>query len=301
MILSHKITKWIFLISAILLPLLIICRHSSSSDNEFEDRLRDLFSRELGHTLIGAKPVSCEEWFWYRSTSPQSKEMVVDFLKRIFANNKTFILHINGCHSILIDITLVNKPLLKKTIQREKYLKNFIKNHYETIDNFFTKLQSSQCTIFERLYYDDRALGLVFGYGRTNSSYASRRMKIQHFLRYGKGFCGYFLRPIPHPGTITIAGFCTVPSPYTDLPQLSIKPSAGFNSLEEELDYLNSLMYKAQELGPPYLFEPPLFIAKRCEETNKLLRHYRKSTEKLVQIYFKRPFSQFLTEQIAQS
>ena len=299
MALSRKIRKWIviFLLPGIFLSLLIIYRHPLTPDNKLEDGLRELFSGELGHTLIGTKPVSCEDWFWYRSTTPQSKEEVIKFLKQIFANNKTFILHVNARHPIVVDITLIHKPLLKKTIQRERYLNNFIKNHYGTTGNFFEKLQSSPRNIFERLCYDDRALGLVFGYGRTNSEYASRIMKIHHFLRYGKGFCGYILRPFPNPGTITFSKFCTLPSPYTDLPQCNIRPSAGFLSLEEELEYLNGLEYVAQEFGPPHLFVPPYFIAKRCEETDELIKHYKKSTDRLAQIYLEKTFSQFLAEQ----
>lgn len=93
----------------------------------------------------------------------------------------------------------------------------------------------------------------------------------------------------------------TLSLPWATTPRDDIEPSAGFNSLEEELKYLNSLEYKAQEFGPPYLFEPPFFIAKRGKETNELLNHYKKSTEKLAQTYLEKPFSQFLTEQAARS
>ena len=108
-------------------------------------------------------------------------------------------------------------------------------------------------------------------------------------------------RPIPRPETIAIAGFCTLPLPWTVLPKRSIKPSAGFHSLEVELEYLDSLEHKTQKFGPPYLFEPPFFIAKRGKETNELLNHYKKSTEKLSQIYLKKSFSRFLTEINTQS
>lgn len=293
--------SFLFLFVAIPFAVFLIWPSASKADVEFENELRHLFSRELGHTLIGAKPVSDEEWFWYRSTSHQLKGMTVDFLKSTFANSKTFILKIYSPRRHYLGITLIHKPLLIKTIQEEKYLKFFILRNYGSIENFIKTLINSRESIFEILKFDDRALGLIFGYGQTNSLYASRRMEIQDFLYYEKTFCGYILWMRPHPGTITIDGFCTLSLPWATTPRDDIEPSAGFNSLEEELKYLNNLEYKAQEFGPPYLFEPPFFIAKRGKETNELLNHYKKSTEKLAQTYLEKPFSQFLTEQAARS
>ena len=287
-----------FLFVAISFAVFLIWPSASKANVEFENELRHLFSRELGHTLIGAKPVSDEEWFWYRSTSHQLKEMTIDFLKSAFANSKTFILKTYSPRRHYLGITLIHKPLLIKTIREEKYLKFFILRNYGSIENFIKTLVNSRESIFEILKFDDMALGLIFGYGRSNSSYASRRMEIQDFLYYEKNFCGYFLRPIPRPETITIAGFCTLPPPCTVLPKRSIKLSSGFHSLEVELEYLDSLEHKTQEFGPPYLFEPPFFIAKRCPETDRLIAHYKKSTNKLAKIYLKKPFSQFLAEQM---
>ncbi len=299
--LFYRKTKcfFVFLLVVTLCSIIPIWRSSSRADGELENGLKDLFSRELGHTLLGAKPVSSEDWFWYRSMTSQSKENVVNFLKQHFAGSKTFILYISAPHPCFLDITIIHKPLFLKTIQKEKYLKDFLKRNYKTVDGFFQALQSSKGGIFEKLHFDDCALGLAFGYGRTNSFYASRRMEIQHFFRYGKGFCGYIMSPMPSPESVV--RFCKLPLPWIDLPKYGIKTSAGFHSLEEELDYLKSQEYEVQTFDPPYLFVPPCFIAKRCEETNKLINHYKKSTEKLARIYLKKPFSQFLIEQCAKS
>jgi hypothetical protein len=86
-------------------------------------------------------------------------------------------------------------------------------------------------------------------------------------------------------------------SAYINLTQHTIKPSIGFNSFEAELEYLGSLEYESQEFGPPYLFTPPFVIAKQCEETDELIKHYKKSTEKLAQTHLQKPFSQFLAEE----
>jgi hypothetical protein len=274
---------------------MLIWKCPSKEDAELEKELTHLFSQELGHTFIGAKPMSCEEWFWYRSVSRQSKEKTIDFLERTFADKKTFILHIHTAFQCMTDITLIHKPLLIKTICKEKYLKNFIKRQYGNTTNFFQKLENCKGCIFNMFHYDDRALGLAFGYGKTNSFYASRRMEIQHFFRYGKGFCGYIVRPMPSPWSIV--RFCKLPLPWIELPQYDIRPSVGFYSLEEELDYLKSQEHKIQSFDPPYLFAPPCFIAKRCAETERLIKHYKKSTEKLAQIHLKKSFSKFLAEQ----
>ena len=288
-----------FLVIGVLFLIFLIWPSTSKADVEFENELRYLFSQELGHTLIGAKPVSDEEWFWYHSTTHQIKGMTVDFLKSTFANSKTFILQIYCPHPSCVNITLIHKPLLIKTIRKEKYLRFFILRNYGSIENFFKILANPRKNIFEILKFNDMALGLIFGYGRSNSLYASRRMEIQDLLYYKKNFCGYILWPIPHPGTITIIGSCVIPQSCIDLTQHTIKPSPGFHSLEEELVYLNNMEHKTLEFDPPYLFIPPLIIAKRCEETNELLNHYKKSTEKLAQIYLKKPFSQLLTERCA--
>ena len=292
-------SKWLFYFLFIVIAFAIfrIWPLASKSNIEFENELRYLFSQELGHTLIGAKPISDEEWFWYRSTTHQLKEKIIDFLKLTFANSKTFILKIHSTHPSCVNITLIHKPLLIKTIQKEKYLKAFIGRNYGSKENFIRTLIECRKSIFEILKFDDIALGLMFGYGSTNSLYASRRMEIQDILYYGKNFYGYVSRPIPHSTTITFAGFC-VPSPqYTDLTQHSIKPSTNFHSFEEELMYLSVIEHKTQEFPPPYLLIPPFFIAKRCAETERLIKHYKKSTEKLAQIYLKKSFSQFLAEQ----
>jgi hypothetical protein len=284
---------FVFLLIAVFLSLLVTGKYYQKPD--IESSLQYLFSGDLGHTLVGAKPVSSEEWFWCRSVTSQSKEDVVNFLKKNFNNSETFILHVSSPNPSLLDITLIHKPLLEKTINREKYLKNFIESRYTTVNNFLQKFQSSQDGIFARLHYDDRALGLAFGYGDVNSSYASRRMEIQDSLCYRDGFCGYMLNPMPHPWAVI--RFCRLPLPWIELPLYGIKPSTGFRSIEQELEYLNSLECKTQNFGPPYFVTSPVFIARQCPETDRLIRHYKKSTNRLAQIYLKKTFSQFLIEQ----
>ena len=121
--------------AAILIPFNI--GDLSKADINFDRQLAYLFSRDLGHTLIGTKPMSCEEWFWRGSTSPESKERTLGFLHQVFAKSKNFILRIDTPHPSLIIITLIHKPLLIKTIKKEKYLKKFIEWRYRTINTDF--------------------------------------------------------------------------------------------------------------------------------------------------------------------
>ena len=135
-------SKWLFYFLFIVIAFAIfrIWPLASKSNIEFENELRYLFSQELGHTLIGAKPISDEEWFWYRSTTHQLKEKIIDFLKLTFANSKTFILKIHSTHPSCVNITLIHKPLLIKTIHKEKYLKAFIGRNYGSKENFIRTL-----------------------------------------------------------------------------------------------------------------------------------------------------------------
>jgi hypothetical protein len=282
--------SFVFLCSVVSCLIFPISSLTSTTDIELEKELRYLFSQELGHTLIGAKPVSVEECFLCGLTSSTSKERTLDFLKQIFANSNTFILMIHVPYPSYIVITLIHKPLLIKTIQHEEYLRRFLERHYNSVEKFIEILPDSEKNIFELLKFDDMALGLLFGYGYANTEYASRKLKIQDILSDRR----YVLWPLPHAETITITPFCTLPCVHIDISAYNTAPSCGFHSLEEELCFLNMIEYKTQEVTPPYLFSPPFFIAKQCPETEELLRHYKKSTDKLAEIHRTQSFSRFL-------
>lgn len=184
-----------------------------------------------------------------------------------------------------VDIILINKPCFQNVLRKDKYLRNFIKKHYGTIEHFYDYYKKSNGSLTDWFKNDDIALGVALGYGYSNSVFLSRRNGLSNYVHKTYGLTHRTLNiTIPRPCTASCCGKKQIMMLSIVAP---IRPATGWTSAQDELDWLGSIERKISQPSPPYLFSVPFFVARQGQETEELLQKYQKGTERLARLFQK--------------
>ena len=154
-----------------------------NSDKKIELCLRELFSSDLGYTLIGCKPVSFEGCCSIKYDD-KTRRALFEFLTVTFNKSEKYIIRIGKfhCYSIFPQIMLVHKKALLRTIANEPLLRNFIRNKFKTNTVFLKELANQKTDIFTLLADDEVLIGIVLGYGQANSIFYTQRRAVGRYL-----------------------------------------------------------------------------------------------------------------------
>jgi hypothetical protein len=263
---------------------------SANSEHDHEASLALLFSKELGQTLIGEKPISFEEcMIWTSPFAPHEREEVVSWLHACFDKSSKYIFKTHSFDPSNIDIFLIHKDAFQRVAAKSVYLRHFVKRHYGTIQNFFDSFKKSKESIIHLFKGDDTALGIALGYGYSNSKFLSRRNMLYSYIHKSYGLGPWHRRLIPGPCIATFMNKTLILS-YS-IPAVPA-PSPGWASIQEELDWLHSIERPIAYPRPPTLFSVPIFVTKQGKKTERLLRKYERGINKLYLIFQKGRASQ---------
>lgn len=272
--------------------------NDSLSRIQFESSLMFLFRDELGDTLIGEKPMSvnnCQNFNLIHNK--EIAESVFNFLRKAFQNSKTYIFKIIYVCPGFTQVQLIHKPSLSRLIKKNRRLQNFISETYGSERIFFQKLNDVQTSVFECFKNNEQILGLVFGYGKTNTEY---------YLRYN--LVGLYLKKYPR-----VDSLCFNPKPRLNMiikHQRKIrfnfeerksppKPLPRFKSLEEEWEWIRDVRFlPSKDMLPtiPYLFCLPTFIMRKGVGAEKVRRKLMRARNRLAQLFSGKKFSSVIVE-----
>jgi hypothetical protein len=259
-------------------------------NHDHEASLALLFSKELGQTLIGKKPMSFEECLvWTSPLALHERKEVVSWLHACFDKSSKYIFHAHSFHHICIDLVLIHKEAFQSTVAKSTYLNRFIKRNYGTVQNFFDSFKNSKESIIDLFKDDDIALGIALGYGYSNSKFLYRINKLYSSIHKSYGLGPWHRRLIPSACNATFMN--KIPTLSYSIPEIPT-PSPGWASIQEELDWLQSIEVPITYPDPPILFSAPIFATKQSKETDKLLRKYERGVNKLSSIFLKGKASQ---------
>ena len=245
-------------------------------DTRIEKVYREIFSKELGYTLIGEKPVSMEMGpNDYLDSHPYLTRLFLAHLRRTFYQSKRYIVktfYDDGGH---YTIELIHRPALKTLITSTSQLKRFIETKYRGEANFYKMLENENCTLYT-IFSDKYFLGLALGYGKANSHYFCRRclvgISLYKFFTILPFFSGKTL-------SIERPNYCylTIDKPYTTK---KVEPSPGFSSLEAEWQWIKQIEWNLEEereAKPPYSLTLPLYICRHGGDSEVIRDKFKRS------------------------
>jgi hypothetical protein len=276
-------------------PFTTVSSNPYYSGKILEASLIRLFSAELGHTLVGAKPISEEGFLWLKYFPNEAQEVLIAYLKRVFAKSSEYIIRISTPlpkFPKYTSITLVHIPALRKTIAESCYLSAFVKKKYGNVEGLLRRLKH----LDERFCFscDDVALGIAYGYGEENVRYAERVGDLAFFLKKYPLVCLFSFEPMPDPRTIIRALTRSFPPLIFDTP--IPKKDPRFESFEDEWLWLKRHEFQIPRFGPPYLFQLPSFTATDCKETQRILRKSFAARNKVSKLYCEKTFTRGVEE-----
>ena len=249
---------------------------------ELDELYRYTFSREIGYTLVGEKPVSADvipRWIF-----PYEPEVFDDFvfsLKNAFDDSDTFVFKVfNSCEGY--EVELVNKKALQELVATNSAIKSLIKKNFSSEKAFFEKIYDKNLSVFS---FDAYIRGLLFGYGQENSDYFCRLNIVSLYLQQPPSVT-YFHR---HVGILPMSHEPFLPAFY--VPYMLRKPDLRleFDSLEEELNWLHSIeIYDPMdqtEVEPPYFINLPVYVQRKGAESDKIRTRYTRAKDNLAEIF----------------
>ncbi len=272
-------------------------------DRQIENALASLFSRELGYTLIGKKPVSIDvndDYYLYKH--PHVVKKVLNFLKKTFKDSPGFILktklHKDGSYRI----ELTNKKSFTNIISERPKLWALVREKFGSIDAFLERVNSSKKGVFDLLHSHASMRGILLGYGKTNTDYFCRRYAVGNYLKKHPFSCIFFpsYRPRPRSICFRFFGSFTLEKHFF----LGPKPPkrAGFDSLEDEWRWIREVEWDLSDEcrpEPPYFIELPYYICCHGGDSEQTWENYKKASGQLASLFCNRSFTEVITEKAA--
>lgn len=272
---SKSVIIFIFIISNVISINFLSAFSLQDIQDEHQKNLekvfQSLFCNSFGYTLVGEKPMSLGELFesdFDRQYNGEIKPTVVtEYLEKIFRNSKKFIFISRGesYHKV---IYLIHKPSLELLIEKEQeFLNNRLKRHV-TIDWVIDAIRTKNNQL------DFVTLGVLFGYGQSNSFFFVRRMEIGKYLNKSpnKEFHIFYKNELTMPYDIFYRIRCPDVN-YT------------FESYEEEWKWIVKNKAPREEHEVPFLFEPICFIAKKGKETDLIRAKHAETRKKMAEVF----------------
>jgi len=210
---------------------------------------------DFGFTLIGAKPMALEEFsYLYLDEDVAKRKRLFHYLHLVFKNSNKFTLRIEEDIDGPYAAFLINRQL-------------------------FHEMNEDPDSKFE---FETERIGKLFGYGKENSRFYLRYIYVGRYLRKPP-----FIMEAPIvPEDIEtflyaerLSEYCSVEIPYKNTPP-PINPQ--FSSLEDEWKWITQNNYQLEDWDiPPQWIRKPMFICKKSEETDDLLKKYDLAANKL--------------------
>ncbi len=260
-----------------------------SRKREIEDFFSDLFSRELGYTLIGVKPISTDEV--YGEYFQEISESCFEQLKKMFVGSPNFVLKIfprGRIHSV----ELINRRVLREVVRNNPIVRAFIKKEFKSEEDFYSEIEDPNRSIHKILKKDARIIGYLLGYGETNIEYYIRRIDVGTYLQKYP-----LVRFHPLPG-----------GKYSDCPVVflnmhlqyeRLKPSKGFDSLEAEWQWIKQVAWDITEESkpvPPYFVSLPFYICRHGGDSELTRERYKTASCELAELFYNRSFREAVAE-----
>ena len=273
-----------------------------SDDSVVEREFQRVFSRCLGYTLIGEKPLSIEYCCGCDSIpNPDRQKKFFNLLEKMFNGSSRFLLKIFRPTDFYSEIILINKKSLFKIVKKNGYLSDLIRREYGSYEVFYKVLKDPKIHIVDCFKRDVIAIGIALGYGEKNSRYYERYLEVGFYLKKYPLVCLLPFDPKPMPEIITESPLCRRPVngiPYE--PFVPKAPASDFESLDDEWRWMRSVRNKDyDEIEIPCLFQLPFFVSKKCPETDKICQRYRKGRDRVVKLFSGRRFDEVVAEEAA--
>ena len=276
------------------------CQQNSNfiNDSELESALEGFFIDELGFTLIGAKPATIREGRTdYLDSHPEATSGLLRFLTETFQNSTRFILKASATNNKSCFIEFINKVALRKVIRENPELQAFVKKRFVDTEGFFAYLQHSEESLYRTFKGNDFLLGLVLGYGRTNSEYYCRKCDVGMYLKKSPFFEIFQNNLHPH-----ILGGVLVFFLLDDFSENSkeIPSVKNFNSLEEEWQWIQDISWDLRnscESAPPHYLPLPFYICRHGGDSEAVRDKYLKARALLANLFYNRSFKEALLEE----
>ncbi len=139
-----------------------------------------------------------------------------------------------------IHLFVINRPLFLKTVKENLSLFQYVLGPKTTPEKLLEKMASS----FDSTLHEDKVLiGLILGYGRENALYVSRMEYISAYLNAAGDIPFKCTKKSPED---QLRGFL-LPPPENLYAFKIVTPSCGFQTLEEELNELESQIKVSSE------------------------------------------------------
>lgn len=275
-----------------------------TTNSDIELYLREIFTDDLGFTLLGEKPISFIECYSLKSFS-EAKNRMLDFLQTTFYNSPRFILKIFEVRPRLYTIILVHKNALNQIILEEPILNEFVVEKFGEVQNLLDNLADPQNDLFSTFDADPILLGIVLGYGKENSEFFFRRSEIGRYL--GKFPLRSMPRVVSHPTLFSfypardmhIQAFLSRQCCHLDATPKSC--SNKFASLEQEWSWIEENTMPIHNDLPPVLFKVPVFIACKSHESKEKIRKFTTAMTRLVHLFEKKKVSVVIEEEAQKS
>jgi hypothetical protein len=261
-----------------------------ASPEEREAFFADLFSREFGYTLVGTKPISIDENSG-RFSSKIWKSSIED-LKGLFSKSTNFIFKAFFHNDDYYSIELINRKAVRELVRRNSVVRSYIKKMFASEADFYSKIEDPERSIFKILKNNDALIGYLFGYDRQNINYYIRRIEVGMYLQKYP-----LVRYHPIPG----GKYSDCPSVFLNarLYYKHLKPSKGFDSLEDEWQWIKRVEWGISEESnpiPPYFVYLPMYICRHGTDSQAKRDRFREESYKVAELFCNKTFREAVSK-----
>ncbi len=247
--------------------LLLLCQTAFANQSSalekipIEDRefflknFRIVLLSEFGFTIVDEKPFSLEEFsgLKFPLMTEEEKRKLITYMQLIFENSENFEFFSSGIELEYQMAYLINRRLFRKL----------------NIDPD------------DEISFDAENLAKLFGFGEENAHFYLRRLAVGRYLKKPP----FVILGIRTPKSLDSLFYINYESayyvkpPYKETPP---EPNENFASLEEEWEWIVQNKVQLEEWDNlPMWIRKPLFICKKSQETDDLLKKYDLAANKL--------------------
>ncbi len=249
-----------------------------SEDRQFFlKHFRRILTSDLGFTIVGAKPLSLEEFSDYElDLDPKKKQKLIQYLKLVFRNSTRFSLRVLDDDENPHAVFLIDKQA-------------------------FLKLNEDPD---KKLIFETDNIGKLFGYGEGNARFYLRYIELAKYLRKPPIVWTVPVTVIPR-GPLTPLWQKMILQLYDVKIPFKVKqprPNHQFTSLEAEWKWLSKMRNPFIEHDvPPMWIRYPFFVNKKGMETKRILEKFEMSADTLGELLHDEQWFDLVLTRISES
>lgn len=233
------------------LSFLFAVQLSAYQDDPFYSILREVLRSDYGFTLLGAKPLSFEDFHRGRLGEDESGRKIFIFkMAKLFEGSSRFMLKIKEKNGTILGAFLIDRKA-------------------------FERISAS----LDEISFETVKIGELFGYGKKNAEFYMRYRQLGIYL---KKIPLVWLVPRPPRGiedvlpTIYPTGGFRLPFKL-QLPE----PNSQYTSLEDEWIWIRNKRRPNTYTQPPFWIQKPCFVSRQDRETDEILRKFDSTASQL--------------------